>query len=426
MLAALPALAAVALLIAMARTVAVYTSVLYSSAEEMLTARAELPERRRRFLEEISRRPHGLLLTASFLKSLALISGAGLTLFVVVRLQVHGGWLLAPAATVAVIGFWLLFTLVVEIMPPAGGSEGLQARVAARLGLASFVYQVFFPLRRLAGMSWARYAGERRDEEKKEEIVERAIESLAEGIGSQEPIIEEDEREMIQQIFRLDTTEVREVMVPRINVIAVEPDVTLEQLRRVIRDGGHSRIPVYEGDLDNILGVVYAKDVFCNEPPGPEAFDVRTFIHKPLVVPDTQKIGALLDEFRRRHMHLAIVVDEYGGTAGVVSLEDIVEEIFGEIEDEHDHARPTIIRRGDGTVLVSGQLPLEEITEHFELRPFSEDFETVGGLIYDLVGGVPPEGKVLVKPPLRFTVTRVDGQRIEEVLVEKLADEKSV
>ena len=422
MLGVLFALLAVALLIAGARTVAVYTSELFSSANEMLSSGIDLSDRRRRFLEEVVRRPHGLLLTASFLKSLALIASTGLTVVIAAHLRLFGGGVFAPTAVAAVGVFWLVF-MMVEIMPPVGGSEGLQARLQMHLGVISVVYDLFSPLRRLAGMSWARYADERRDQEKKEEIVERAIESLAEGIGTQEPIIEQDERQMIQQIFRLDSTEVREIMVPRINVIAVEPDVTLEQLRRVIRDGGHSRIPVYEGDLDNILGVAYAKDVFCNEPPGPEAFDVRTFIHKPLVVPDTQKIGQLLDEFRRRHMHLAIVVDEYGGTAGIVSLEDIIEEIFGEIEDEHDRAGPTIVRQADGAILVSGQVPLEEVTEYFVLPPLSEDFETVGGLIYDLVGGVPPEGRVLVKPPLRFTVIHVDGQRIEKVLVERLTED---
>jgi len=114
------------------------------------------------------------------------------------------------------------------------------------------------------------------------------------------------------------------------------------------------------------------------------------------------------------------VVDEYGGTAGLVCLEDILEEIVGEIEDEHDHPIPAIRELDSSTVLVSGQIPLEEITEHFNLRPFSGDFETIGGLIYDLVGGVPDEGKILTKPPLRLTVTKLDGQRIAEVRVEIL------
>jgi len=420
MLAIIIPLLAIVVLVFTSRLATMYSSELFSSSEEILSSSGNLTERKRRFIEEIDRHPHDLLLTAGLFKSSALIGGTMLAIFVATEIHVTSGWLSVPTAVVAAVVFWLIFTLVVDIMPPTGGSDRLQSRVLAHLGLVTFIYHAFFPLRRLAGVSRARYAEERRDEEKKEEIIERAIETLAEGIGTEEPIIEEDERQMIQQIFRLDTTEVKEIMVPRINIVAVHPDTTLDDLRRLVREEGHSRIPVYEGDVDTILGIVYAKDIFCSESSERETFDLREFIREPLLVPETQKIDRLLEEFRRKKTHLAIVIDEYGGTAGLISLEDIIEEIVGEIEDEHDHAKPAIIRLEDGAILVSGQVPLEEITEHFDLRPFSEEFETVGGLIYDMVGGVPRAGKVLLKSPLRLTVTRMDGQRIEEIKIEHL------
>jgi len=413
-------LLSLAALIFITRLTAIYSSELFSSSEKILSSFGRLTERQRRFIEEIDRHPHDLLLTAGLFKSFSLIVGTVLAVFTAANLHATGGWLWAVTAVIAAGGFWLIFTLVVDIMPPTGGSESLQTRALAHLGLVAFIYHAFSPLRQLAGASRARYAEERRDEEKKEEIVERAIETLAESIGTEEPIIEEDERQMIQQIFRLDTTEVKEVMVPRINIVAVQPGITLNDLRQVVREEGHSRIPVYDGDLDTILGIVYAKDIFCRELPEHGGFDLRTFIRPPLLVPETQKIDKLLEEFRRKKMHLAIVVDEYGGTAGLVSLEDIIEEIVGEIEDEHDHARPAIVSLPDRAIMVSGLVPLDEITEHFDLKPFSEEFETVGGLIYDMVGGVPQTGRVLVKPPLRFTVVKVDGQRIEAVRIEKL------
>ncbi len=412
----------IAVLILTSRLAAVYSSELFSSSEEILAERDDLSARQRQFIEEIDRHPHDLVMTAGLFRSLALISGTLLSVFLVTRIQLFEGWLLALGAVLGAVAFWIVFTLTVEIMPPAGGSDKLQTRALSHLGLLAFIYRTFRPLRRLAGASRARYAVERRNEEKKEEIVERAIETLAEGIGTDEPIIEQDERQMIQQIFRLDTTEVKEVMVPRINIVAVGPETTLDQLRTIVRTEGHSRIPVYDGDLDTILGIVHVKDVFCSVPASPNKFNLREFIREPMIVPETQKIDKLLEEFRRRRNHLAIVVDEYGGTAGLVSLEDILEEIVGEIEDEHDYNQPPIVPIEDGGILVSGQVPLEEITEYFELKPFSEEFETIGGLIYDIVGGVPPSGKVLTRPPLRFTVVKVDGQRIAEVKIERLPE----
>ena len=412
-----------AVLVVVSRLAVIYSSELFSSSAEILAERTDLTDRRRRFIEEIDRSPHDLLLTAGLFKSLSLITGALLTVFLILSSPWGGGWILVLGAILGAVAFWFLFTLAVEIMPPSEGSDKRRTRAVAHLGLLSFIYHAFGPLRQLAGASRARYAIGRQVEEKKEEIVERAIETLAEGIGAKEPIIEEDERQMIQQIFRLDTTEVREVMVPRINIIAVEPEITLDRFREIVRAEGHSRIPVYAGDLDTILGIVHVKDVFCGRPIPSDQFDLRKFIRRPLIVPETQKIDKLLAEFRRRRNHLAIVVDEYGGTAGLVSLEDILEEIVGEIEDEHDYNEPAIIANDDGTILVSGQVPLEEITEYFELKPFSEEFETVGGLIYDIVGGIPALGKAFTKPPLRFTVTQIDGQRIAEVRVERLPDE---
>lgn len=404
-----------------ARVVGAHSSRLFSTSDEILSSELSLTPRQRRFIEEVDRHPHDLLLTAGLFKSLVLTLGSMGAVYLAVQLHSLYSFPQLPTAVPAVGLFWLFYIFVVEIIPPGDMSEDSPQHLPTPWGLVSLLHSMFRPIHRLAGIFNARYAEERRDEEKKEEIVERAIETLAEGIGTDEPIIEEDERQMIQQIFRLDTTEVKEVMVPRINIVAIPRDTSLEQLRQIVRAEGHSRIPVYQDDLDSIIGIVYAKDIFCSEPTAPEDFHLRDFIRKPLIVPETQKIDKLMEEFRRRRNHLAIVVDEYGGTAGLVSLEDIIEEIVGEIEDEHDSISPEIVPGDDGSLLVSGQVPLEDITEHFELRPFSEEFETVGGLIYDLVGGVPTVGKVLTKPPLRLTVIKVDGQRIIEVKVEKLS-----
>ncbi len=410
-------------LVTTARLVAIYTSELFSSAEELLSSEIELSKRRQRFLAEIEHHPHDLLLISRLYGSFCTIGSTVLTILFGARLAALVGLPQLPTIAISVAGGWLVFVLLVEVMPPTGGSESLQKVLPGRLWLVALLYRIFSPLRRVAGSFRARYAVDRRDEEKKEEIVERAIETLAEGIGAEEPIIEEDERQMIQQIFRLDTTEVKEVMVPRINIVAVHEQTSLEELRTLVRQKGHSRYPVYGEDIDDIKGIIYAKDVFCSEPMTAADFKIEKLLRVPHFVPETQVIDKLLDEFRRKHIHLAIVVDEYGGTAGLVCLEDIIEEIIGEIEDEHDYAAPSIVIGPDGSIIVAGQVSLEEITGHFDLKPFSEEFETVGGLIYDLVGGVPPEGKVLTRGPLRLTVIKMDGQRIAEIKVELLPEE---
>ncbi len=406
------------IMIGFSRMAGLYSQELFSSASEILHANESLSGKQRQFLELISQQPHDLMLTATVLKSGMLGVGTGLAIYAGAQLRFVGDWVWPWAAFVLPALFWVGYLYVVEIQEPRGESTARQAQALSWLWLIQLLYQVCRPFRRFAGSARARFADDRREEEKREEIVERAIETLAGGIGTDEPIIEDDERQMIQQIFRLDTTEVREVMIPRFNIVAIPPTTTLAELREIVSREGHSRLPVYQDDLDTIVGIVHVKDIFCDSSVTEESFILQNYYREPLNVPETQKIDKLLETFRRTRVHLAIVVDEYGGTAGLVSLEDIIEEIVGEIEDEHDFEKPAIIALPTGGILVSGQVPLDEIYEHYDLKPDSEEFETVAGLIYDIVGGVPTEGKELCRDPFKFTVTQLDGQRIEEVRIE--------
>lgn len=410
------------ILIVFSRLVGVYTHDLFSTSSEILNSEEEISNGQRRFLEKITHQPHDLMLTATVLQSVILAVGIGLAIYAGARLRVVADWSWPWAAIVLPAIFWLAHALIVEIQEPRGDTTHRQREAVSWIWLIQLLFLIVSPFRRFAGSSRARFAEDRRDEEKREEIVERAIETLAEGMGTEEPIIEDDERQMIQQIFRLDTTEVREVMVPRINIIAIQPNTTLAQLQDIVNREGHSRLPVYEDDLDTIHGIVHVKDIFCDSEVEHDSFSLQKYYRDPLIVPETQKIDKLLETFRRNHVHLAIVVDEYGGTAGLVSLEDIIEEIVGEIEDEHDFEKPAIVTLPSGGILVSGQVSMEDVFEHFELKQDSEEFETVGGLLYDIVGGLPHTGKEIARPPLRFTVTKLDGQRIAEVQIEHVPE----
>ncbi len=252
-------------------------------------------------------------------------------------------------------------------------------------------------------------------EDVKEEIVERAIESLADQIGAPENLVEESERRMIESIFHLDNTEAAEIMSPRVDLVAIKMDVSLSELRRIAKEYGHSRYPVYEETVDTIKGILHIKDIFTNPPADPQKFKVANYIREPLFVPQDIKIDDLLAMFKARKVHLAAVVDEFGGTAGIVTLEDILEVIVGDIQDEHDEEEAEFIDRGQGVYEVDGGFPLAEFSERLGIPRRSETFETVAGLVYDLYGSVPDEGSELRWGDVTFIVTRLSGQRIERL-----------
>jgi CBS domain containing-hemolysin-like protein len=255
-------------------------------------------------------------------------------------------------------------------------------------------------------------------EDQKDDIVERAIESLAESAGISTPIIEEDEKEMIHQIFQLDVTEVEEIMIPRIDVIAIEAAAALGDIRDIIKKYGFSRYPVFEQNIDNIIGILKVKDLLTLDAQKLTDFELSNHIREPLRVGEHKKIDQLLADFKRTHIHMAIVMDEFGGTAGIVTLEDILEEIVGEIEDEHDTDKDrAVARRDDGVLEVSGAFPLEDLADELGLEIRREEFETVGGMIYDMVGSVPTEGTSLTWKNCKIKVLEVEGQRIKKVLV---------
>lgn len=229
---------------------------------------------------------------------------------------------------------------------------------------------------------------------------------------------------MIGAVLELGQRRVHEVMIPRIDIVGLPVTAALDTIVDTIVEEGHSRIPVYEDTVDNIVGILYAKDLLPylkgadNPPP------VRTMVRTPLFVPESMLVDDLLHSLQRRKVHIAIVLDEYGGTAGLVTIEDLIEEIVGDIQDEYDAEEPMFVALSEDEARVDGRASVDDLAEHFDVELDStdrEEYDTVGGLVYHRIGTVPRVGdQIEVDGALRLTVESTDGRRVAKVLAVRI------
>lgn len=254
--------------------------------------------------------------------------------------------------------------------------------------------------------------------EERQNLEVEMLESLERASTSGDIDLEEDERKMIHSIFELGDTAAREIMVPRIRIEYLKENDTLEDILKLVKETGFSRFPLTEDGIDKILGIIYVKDIFLNmEDLKSGKIKLKDIIRRPIVVPEGKLLDELLRDMKKLKTHFAIVIDEYGGTAGMVTIEDIVEEIVGEIEDEYDTELPPIRKVKPGHYIVDANLSIEELNETIDTGLPDEIFETVGGFIYDQVGSLPSQGHVVEKGNLKMIVEKIDGQRIISVRV---------
>jgi CBS domain containing-hemolysin-like protein len=247
-------------------------------------------------------------------------------------------------------------------------------------------------------------------------------------VGEEEGVLKEDEKEMIYSIFDLGDTSVREVMVPRIDIIGVEANIPVSEALHIIIRAGHSRAPVYVDTIDNIIGILYMKDLLGYWLEHSEPRSVRGLERKVYYVPESKLVIDLLRELQAKKVHIAIVVDEYGGTAGLVTIEDLLEEIVGEIQDEHDADEFYMQYISDNEYIFSARMDLDDINDIMSINLPTDESDTLGGLIYDVLGRVPKAGDVVSgaafnAPELRLTVLEVDGRRIKTAKVERIKEE---
>ncbi len=237
----------------------------------------------------------------------------------------------------------------------------------------------------------------------------------------EEEVIEEEEQELIHSIFEFGGTVVREVMVPRPDMVTIEASADLDTALATITRAGYSRIPIFEGDTDNIIGVLYAKDLLKrSQEEVPSGKKVRSLGRAPLFVPEQKKVAELLREMQQQRVHMAIVVDEYGGTAGLATIEDLIEEIVGEIVDEYDQEEPLVEPLDDDTMRVDAKMPIDEVNELLHANLPHEEWDTVGGLVIGLTGRVPLVGETVRFDSLEFLTERVSGRRIQKVVIKRV------
>ena len=334
------------------------------------------------------------------------------------------------SAAVALLGALGLFMVVATPRRIRFDEEGDEVRVPIVALAYVPVHALLLPLTNLLELlSSFDYSDEDFRAEKEEEL-----RSIVESEG-ESGVLEEGEREMIEGVFGFHDRIVREVMIPRVDMVAIDQVVSLKDLIDLIRDKGHSRLPIYRESLDHIQGIVYAKDLLqilvsrpeidlatpINQLLASKQEDDLRFTHEPYYIPETKKIDILFNDLRANKIRLAIVLDEYGGTAGLVTTEDLVEEIVGEIQDEYDEEEALHHWEVPGEVLIANaRIDIDDLNKLLSTDLPRTGFETLGGFIYDHLGSIPAEGLAFKVNDLELDILRVEGQRIAQVKLRRL------
>ncbi len=399
----------------------------FASAAEMayaganrqsIRARAEGGDRRAQRAEATLSDSTQLLITTMLLKTAGLI-GVGCSVV----------WLMPSSLSViSQIGLFLLSWVVLSVVQVLSRAYVQRHTDQVALWLAPVVNgfaALLWPLSTLLQRLGIQVSdGDSEMSEESVFLTEDGLRLLI-NVREEEDLIEEAERQMIANILEMEETVVREIMVPRIDIISLDVNTSLYDALDVIIEAGHSRIPVYEDNIDKIVGFLYAKDLLHCFRHNQSARPIGELLRDAYYVPVTKTLDTLFAEMQKRRVHIAVVVDEYGGTAGLITIEDILEEIVGEIQDEYDEEEEIYIQAVDAdTYELNARLDIDSLSELLDTELPDEDADTLGGLIYSLLGHVPEAGEMVVCEGWRFTVLVLDGRRIELVRARRIVDDR--
>ncbi len=363
------------------------------------------------FLGDVQEPSSAHRLAAGMLRQLCLL-GAVLLLVLAARAAGLAWPALAGVGAGAVVGVLLVESLVARAIALRNPRKILRGAAVA-LRLAHFLlYPLARPLQRFLERAGSKPA---QTEEEREEEQEEEVEALIE-VGEREGLLEAEEGEMMRGIVDLDETRVREIMTPRTDIVALPVETSVAEARGSFVEAGHSRVPVYSGSIDNVVGVLHARDLFRAWADRKEEHSVSAFLRPATFVPETLSAAELLAEMRER-THLAVVVDEYGGVAGLVTIEDLLEEIVGEIRDEHEGKQDLVRREADGSWVINAVAHVKELETLFGVEFEERDFDTVGGMVVAAFGRLPASGERVEVRGLRVEVLQADRRRVQSVRV---------
>ena len=396
--------------------VLMYLSGLFSGSETAFFSLSKLdlgemsPESRVRRLMEKPERLLIAILVGNTLVNVAAGSLGALAALTLSRARDYPEGL-TIALEVGVVTFVIL--VVGEVAPKMYAMQRNIDFARRSSGLLSAVSSMFRPIVSALNALVVRMGGGEGDDDRPFVTAEelRTIIALSEERGT----LEEDERDMIDSVMEFGDTIVRELMVPRVDMESFESTVTVGAATDGVKELGYSRVPVHEGDIDHIIGVLYAKDLLKFDSETDRDRAITDILRPPYFTPESKNAGELLRELQRRRTHIAVVIDEYGGTAGLVTLEDLIEEIVGEIHDEHDQEEPLLTIVDKNTLIADGMVRLDELAESMGLTFEGEGVETLGGYLMDAFGRIPSEGEKLERDGAEFTIESVVEQRITSV-----------
>jgi CBS domain containing-hemolysin-like protein len=404
--------------------VLIFLSAIFAAAETFITRINKI--RAYRLLEEgqrgaasmvkIAENPPPYLNVTLLLMLAAHLAGTTIATLVAIRTLGHWGeWIATGLMT------FLLFVFA-EITPKTYAV--LQTdRVALRLAPATVALtRIFGPLSQ-AQVKLANILMPGKGLPQGPFVTEHEIRAMAE-VASEEAVIEEEEKDLIHSIFEFGDTLVREVMVPRPDIVAAPIESGPRNVLDLMLRHGYSRIPVYRKTIDEIEGVVYAKDLLRHLHAGKPDVPLDTIMREPYFVPETKKVSELLREMQKKRVHITIVLDEYGSVAGLATIEDLLEELVGEIADEYDREEPQIEPVDEDTYRVNGRLSIDDVNELLDVELPHDEWDTVAGLMYGLLGSVPTQGETVRFDHLTFTAEKVQGRRIAKVLIKRGSPEE--
>ena len=373
--------------------------------------------RSRRAVSRLMDDPYHFKSTVIFLNTSALITATALTLSVSGG---RGGWSLAAS-----LGGLLLGALVIgEVIPKALAMRNPHGTARLLAGPMSTLSTLLWPLIALVNFPtrplYRLLSG--RDAPPAPLVTAEELRLLV-NVGEEEGLIEHDERAMIEGVIAFGNTLLREIMVPRVDIVGLEMDTTLGKAMDMVSASGHSRIPVYDETIDSIAGILYAKDMIPALRSGSAEMPIRDLLRRPHYVPETMKVNALLEDLQRSKVHMAIIVDEYGGTAGLATIEDLLEQIVGEIQDEYDTGDPSVQPLSSDEYIVDARVLIADINDLLSLELESESAERMGGLVYERLGRVPRAGDELTLDNALVTVLSAKGVRAQKLRIVRLPPE---